>query len=230
MDGILLVDKPYGWTSFDAVNYVRKIIAAAENKKPKQVKVGHAGTLDPLATGLLVLLIGSYTKHAPELTKLDKTYEATMQLGQNSTTGDAEGEKSFISDNQPTKSEVVEVLAKNTGKLMQTPPTFSAIKIGGQRAYKLARQGRAVKMEPRAIQIYKNELISYKYPSVEFCCQVSSGTYIRSLAEDLGRALGVGAYLTGLRRSQVGPYHIDEALQIENISAEMIHAYLAEIN
>src|ERR1700735_131094 len=115
MNGMLLVDKPYDWTSFDAVNFVRRIIAQAEAKKPKQVKVGHSGTLDPLATGLLVLLIGDYTKRAPELTKLDKTYEVVMTLGETSTTADGEGEKTSVSDKQPSKQEVECALQKFTG-------------------------------------------------------------------------------------------------------------------
>src|ERR1700735_5061609 len=139
MNGMLLVDKPYDWTSFDVVNYVRRIIAIAEGKKPKQVKVGHSGTLDPLATGLLVLLIGSYTKRAPELTKLDKTYEVTMKLGETSTTGDEEGEKTVIAGQRAIDREKIDAaLQKFTGGLMQTPPIFSAMRVNGQRAYKLA--------------------------------------------------------------------------------------------
>jgi tRNA pseudouridine55 synthase len=229
MDGILLVDKPLGWSSFDAVNYVRRIIAVAEIKKPKQVKVGHTGTLDPLATGLLILLIGSYTKRAQELFKLDKTYEATVKLGENSTTGDAEGEKTFISDKQPTRAEILSALDKYTGAIMQTPPIYSAMKIDGQRAYQLARQGLAVKLEPRAITVYRNNLISYEYPEMKFISQVSSGTYIRSLVEDLGRSLETGAHLIALRRSQVGPYILDMALQLENLDPGVIQANLSNI-
>lgn len=229
MDGILLVDKPLGWSSFDAVNYVRRIIAVAADKKPKQVKVGHTGTLDPLATGLLILLIGNYTKRAQELFKLDKTYEATVKLGETSTTGDAEGEKTFISDKQPTNAEILSVLEKYTGNIMQTPPIYSAMKVDGQRAYQLARQGRPVKLEPRAVTVYRNNLVGYKYPEMKFISQVSSGTYIRSLVEDLGRSLGTGAHLIALRRSQVGPYILDKAIQLENLDPEMIQANLSYI-
>jgi tRNA pseudouridine55 synthase len=230
MNGILLVDKPYGWTSFDVVNYVRKVIAVAEDKKPKHVKVGHTGTLDPLATGLLVLLIGSYTRRASEFVKLDKTYEATMKLGEVSTTGDAEGEKTIVSDKQPTQAEIVGALEKFTGDIMQTPPAFSALKVGGQRAYALARQGRAVKLEPRAVKVYKSKLISYEYPIVKFTCEVSSGTYIRSLVEDLGQTLTTGAYLTDLCRSQIGPFNIGEALKPEGLNPEVIQAHLNKID
>ena len=137
MQGVLLVDKPREWTSFDVVNYVRRQVATAEGKKPKNTKVGHTGTLDPLATGLLVLLVGKeYTRRAVELTKLDKTYEVVMKLGETSTTGDEEGEKTAVSDQQPSREAVEAALQKFTGEIMQVPPAFSAMKINGQRAYK----------------------------------------------------------------------------------------------
>src|SRR5258708_30667120 len=137
MQGILLVDKPAGWTSFDVVNYVRRIVAKAEGQRPKQVKVGHAGTLDPFATGLLVLLIGKeYTRRAGEFSKLDKTYEVTMKLGQTSTTGDPEGEITPVSDTIPDEKALQEALRAFRGHIEQTPPAYSAIKVDGQRAYK----------------------------------------------------------------------------------------------
>jgi tRNA pseudouridine55 synthase len=223
MNGILLVNKPSRWTSFDVVNYVRKIIAQSEDKKPKQVKVGHSGTLDPLATGLLVLLIGSYTKRAPEFSKLDKTYEVVMKLGETSTTADNEGEKTQVSDKQPSEQEVERALQNATGKIMQTPPAFSAMKINGQRAYKLARAGQPVKLELRPVIIYKTKLKDYTYPYVTFTSEVSSGTYIRSLVEDLGMQLGVGAYMSELRRTRVGDFTLKSAQRIDNLSAEQIY-------
>jgi tRNA pseudouridine55 synthase len=214
VQGILLIDKQKDWTSFDVVNYVRKMVATAEGKKPKNTKVGHTGTLDPQATGLLVLLVGKeYTRRAEELTKLDKTYEVTMKLGQTSTTGDEEGEKTAISDNQPAKEEIEAALQQFTGDIMQTPPAFSAMKINGQRAYKLAREGKEVILEPRPIKIYKTELTSYDYPYVKFISEVGSGTYIRSLVEDLGKVLETGAYMSDLRRTKVGEFSIAEARQ-----------------
>jgi tRNA pseudouridine55 synthase len=141
MQGLLLVDKPKTWTSFDVVNYVRKMVAAHEGKKPKHTKVGHTGTLDPLATGLLVLLVGKeYTRRAGEFSKLDKTYEVTMKLGETSTTADDEGEKTAVSDTVPTEKAILGALEGLQGHIMQVPPQFSAMKIGGQRAYKLARK------------------------------------------------------------------------------------------
>jgi len=213
MHGILLVDKPSGWTSFDVVNYVRKIVAIQEGKKPKNVKVGHTGTLDPLATGLLVILIGKeYTRRAGELSKQDKTYEVTMKLGETSTTGDEEGEKTVMSDKQPSKAEIEASLQQLTGNIMQTPPAFSAMKINGQRAYKLAREGKVVVLEPRPVTIYSNRLTSYEYPLVKFTSKVSSGTYIRSFVEDLGKELGTGAYMADLRRTQIGDFSIEKAV------------------
>lgn len=227
MQGVLLVDKPSGWTSFDVVNYVRKIVAQAEGKKPKNVKVGHTGTLDPLATGLLVILVGKeYTRRAGELSKQDKTYEVTMKLGQTSTTGDEEGEKTAVSDTVPTQKAVLEALNKLQGHSMQVPPAFSAMKINGQRAYKLAREGKTVELEARPVTIYANTLTSYEYPLVQFTSRVSSGTYIRSLANDLGQLIGAGAYMSGLRRTAVGPYRLAAALRIDDAFPQRIAASL----
>ena len=217
MQGVLLIDKPRGWTSFDVVNFVRKQVAGAGGKKPKNIKVGHTGTLDPLATGLLVLLVGKdYTRRATELTKLDKTYEVTMRLGMASTTGDEEGEKTKVSDVQPSQAEVEAALVHFTGEIMQTPPAFSAMKINGQRAYKLARAGQAVELEARSVLIRSNTLSGYTYPDVRFTSEVSSGTYIRSLVEDIGRKLGTGAYMADLRRTRVGGFDIADAHRVDD--------------
>lgn len=229
MQGILLVDKPQGWTSFDVVNYVRKIVATAEGKKPKNCKVGHTGTLDPMATGLLVLLIGKeYTRRAGEMSKHDKTYEVTMQLGATSTTGDIEGELTPVSERLPGENEVLAALQKFTGEIMQTPPAYSAIKINGQKAYDLARKGKAVKLVPRPVTIYHIRDVQYAYPEVSFTCDVSSGTYIRSLAADIGEVLGTGAHLTALRRTRVGKFDLTGALVSTEITLEMLEANLLE--
>jgi tRNA pseudouridine55 synthase len=222
VNGLLLVDKPSGWTSFDAVNYVRRIVANAEGKKPKHVKVGHTGTLDPLATGLLVLLIGSYTKRAPELSKLDKTYDVTMTLGATSTTGDREGEITQTSDREPSKKEITEALQNFSGELSQIPPAYSAIKINGQRAYKLARQGKTVEIEPRKVTVHDIRLHIYKYPEAQFTARVSSGTYIRSLVEDIGKELKTGAYMSGLRRTHVGGFNLRDAAPVDKMDADII--------
>ena len=207
MEEIIFVDKPAGMTSFGAVARVRRILSQREGHK---VKVGHTGTLDPFATGLLILLAGKATKKAPELTKKDKVYEATIRLGEVSTTGDPEGEITKTGAKMPTSEEIAEVLKRFIGKIEQKPPIFSAIKINGQRAYKLARKGQEVEMPSRTVEIYDIEQISYSKPVLQIRTHVSSGTYIRTLAEDIGKALGCGAYCSALRRTQIADYKLDE--------------------
>jgi tRNA pseudouridine55 synthase len=228
MNGYILVDKPKGWTSFDIVAKVRGLVRAAnrqamadgtaQQQLAKRVKVGHTGTLDPLATGLLVILIGNYTKRAPELTKLDKTYHVTMKLGETSTTGDEEGGKTAVSSGRPSRERLEAALQVFTGDIMQVPPAFSAMKINGVRAYKLARQGQPVELEARPAKIDRLELTDYAYPYVQFVADVSSGTYIRSLVTDVGQELGTGAYMSGLRRTRVGQFSLDEAVSVEELS------------
>ena len=230
MQGLLLVDKPKTWTSFDVVNYVRKMVAAHEGKKPKNCKVGHTGTLDPLATGLLVLLVGKeYTRRAGELTKLDKTYEVTMKLGATSTTGDEEGEKKVVSDTIPTLKAVQEALEAFRGDIMQVPPAFSAMKIDGKRAYDLARQGKEVKLEARPVTIYSIELTNYDYPFVHFTADVSSGTYVRSLVEDVGNLLTTGAYMSDLRRTRIGNFYLDDAVEVDTLTRESLQGDLRQL-
>ena len=213
-NGILLVDKPIGWTSFDVVAKIRGQIRRQYQEqgiKPtkRQLKVGHAGTLDPFATGLLVILLGDATKKADEFLKLDKVYEATIRLGQTSSTGDVEGEITDVNDRQPTEEEIKEVLKRFVGEITQIPPMYSAIKINGQRAYKLARKGEVVDIPERKVTIYSLDLLSYDYPEVRIRTHVSSGTYIRTLAEDIGRDLGVGAYCSALRRIAIKDFILD---------------------
>ncbi len=237
MDGILLIDKPNGWTSFDVVARIRGQLRQAarheslvssqlvtQDKRQgtlsKKVKVGHTGTLDPLATGLLIIVVGSYCKRAQEFSKLDKVYEVTMKLGQKSTTGDEEGVKEVVSSKQPEVSELQAALGKFTGDIMQTPPIYSAIKVDGQRAYKLAREGKEVKLEPRPVKVLSIQLTAYSYPEVKFTAKVSSGTYIRSLVEDIGKELGTGAYMSALCRTEVGDFSLIKAKTIEELSLQ----------
>ncbi|MBC7582055.1 tRNA pseudouridine(55) synthase TruB [Aeromicrobium sp.] len=223
IQGLLLVDKPKTWTSFDVVNYIRRIVATVEGKKPKNCKVGHTGTLDPLATGLLILLIGKeYTRRAGELSKLDKTYEVTMKLGETSTTADDEGEKTVVSDTIPSERTVREALQSLQGQIMQVPPAYSAMKINGQRAYKLAREGKLVELEARPVTIHFNTLTSYDYPFVKFTSRVSSGTYIRSLVTDLGKMLETGAYMSDLSRTSIANYQLTNAIKVDDIDQENI--------
>jgi tRNA pseudouridine55 synthase len=208
MERIIFVDKPSGMSSFGAVARVRRILSEQEGHK---VKVGHTGTLDPFATGLLILLAGKATKKAPELTKLDKVYEATIRLGATSNTGDPEGEIT-ISDEKPTisRERIEEVLRKFIGEIEQRPPAFSAIKVNGQRAYKLARAGKDVEIPTRKVQIYSIDIVEYEAPFLKIRTHVGSGTYIRTLAEDIGRELGCGAYTTELRRTKIADYDIEK--------------------
>lgn len=212
MQGILLVDKPKDWTSFDVVNFVRRNVAQEVSKKPKNVKVGHTGTLDPFATGLLVLLVGKeYTRQAQTLSKVDKTYEVTMYFGAKSSTGDPEGEITELPSVPPTREALQATLERFVGEISQIPPAYSAIKVDGQRAYKLARAGKQVKIEPRKVTIQKLELVSYDYPEARLIATVSSGTYIRTLIEDIATDLGTSAYTTELRRTRVGDFSIRDA-------------------
>lgn len=187
----------------------------------RKIRVGHTGTLDPLATGLLVLVVGNYTKRAQEFSKLDKTYEVTMKLGETSATGDDEGEKTKISTHQPSIQEFRHALEQFLGEIDQVPPAFSAIKIDGQRAYKLAREGKEVKIEPRKVTIYEITDVTYKYPKGSFTVKVSSGTYIRSLVEDIGAELDTGAYMTDLRRTDVGTFKVEQALEMIALDAKL---------
>lgn len=228
MNGILLIDKPKGWTSFDVVNKVRRLSQQSplSTSNKKRFPVGHTGTLDPMATGLLVLLLGTYTKQAPGLTKLDKTYDVTMKLGQTSTTGDVEGEITTVSSAQPAVDAVKTALQQFVGDQMQVPPAFSAIKINGQRAYKLARDGKAPELAARPVHIERIALERYDYPFVQFAAEVSSGTYIRSLVEDLGKTLGTGAYMSDLRRTSVGQFNLQDALSMDDLTDQKIAAAL----
>lgn len=225
MNGILLIDKPSGWTSFDAVAKIRGLVKQATGLK--RPKVGHAGTLDPLATGLLVVLVGDYCKRAQEFSKLDKTYQVELTLGEVSTTDDAEGERTLQSDRCPAKDEVLEVIKAFVGEIQQVPPIFSALKIDGQRAYKRARAGEKPTMEPRKVTIYSISYVEYTYPNITFTTEVSSGTYIRSLARDIGQKLGTGAYMSELRRTQVGDMCLADAHQIDALTPSQLEALLS---
>lgn len=208
MDEILLIDKPAGMTSFGVVARLRRVLSKQEGKK---VKVGHTGTLDPFATGLMIIVTGRMCRRAMEFTKLDKWYEAEIILGAESTTGDPEGELSRISDKKPEKGEIKQILKKFTGKIEQTPPAFSAVKVNGRRAYQLAREGKEVDIPKRIVTIYTLELIGYDYPVLKLWTHVSSGTYIRSLAADIGKELKTGAYCQNLRRIKIADYDVKNA-------------------
>lgn len=213
-NGILLVDKPTNMTSFGVVARVRRILSQQQGKK---VKVGHTGTLDPFATGLMILVIGKECKNAGDYSKLDKVYEATIILGKNSTTGDPEGKISDVSGVIPSEEDVKRSLNKFIGDITQKPPIYSAIKVNGQRAYKLAREGKIVEIPRRQIKIYTLDIVSYKYPELKIRTHVSSGTYIRTLAEDIGKDLKTGSYCVQLRRINVDKWNVEQAMQLSDI-------------
>jgi tRNA pseudouridine55 synthase len=213
-NGILLIDKPAGMSSFGVVARVRRVLSQQFGHK---VKVGHTGTLDPFATGLMIIVTGKECRNAGNYSKLDKVYEATFRLGKTSSTGDPEGELTTISDKQPTLDEVVKALSHFKGDILQRPPAFSAIKINGQRAYKLARKGEIVEVPERQVTIFELDLIDYSYPALHIRTHVSSGTYIRSLAEDIGKELGTGAYCTELRRLSIAEWGVAGALTLGDL-------------
>lgn len=214
-EGIVLFDKPKGKSSFYPVSVVRAKLKVQSGRK---IKVGHTGTLDPIATGLLILLTGKMTKQADTFLKKDKVYIAEATLGLVSTTYDGEGELTPPPGlplkgeelTPPTEGDIERACQSFLGKIEQTPPIFSAIKVDGKRAYDLARKGEEVKLKPRQVDIYSLEILEYAYPIFTFKVHVSSGTYIRSLINDIGQQLGCGAYMSELRRTKIGEYEISE--------------------
>ncbi|MEO0403532.1 MAG: tRNA pseudouridine(55) synthase TruB [Bacteroidota bacterium] len=214
-DGVvLLVNKPLEWTSFDVVNKIRGSIRRHFNLK--KIKVGHAGTLDPLATGLLVICIGKMTKQIQYLTADSKTYLATLELGATTPSFDLETAvtEEFRFDHVQ-QEDVLDLLSRWEGPHEQTPPVFSAKKVDGVRAYKQARKGVEVKMKKQTVELHSLELLEYKSPEITINVDCSKGTYIRSLAHDIGKALNSGAHLTKLHRTRSGNYHMDQSITIE---------------
>lgn len=211
----ILVDKPYGWTSFDVVKRIRGVML--RRMGIKKMKVGHAGTLDPLATGVMIVVSGKSTKLIEQLQSGVKEYIATIALGATTPSYDLETE---IDARYPTahitRELVGEVLAKFTGRIEQVPPAFSACKIDGKRAYKMARKGDAVELKPKILVIDEIELLEYNPESITIRVVCSKGTYIRALARDIGAALGSGGHLTALRRTRVGDVTIDRCLSLDD--------------
>jgi tRNA pseudouridine55 synthase len=232
MDGYLLVNKPPGISSFGVVARIRGVWREklrSDGLSAKKAKIGHTGTLDPAASGLMILVLGSYTKKAAQFSKMDKVYKVEITLGATSTTGDSEGEIAKKSGHQPTKSEIDAALTKFTGSIMQHPPIYSAIKVGGRRAYELARAGHSFTLEARPVEIYSIEDVDYNYPKVSFTADVSSGTYIRSLAEDIGQELGVGAYMSNLIRTRIGEFDLADAISFENLDYQQLLRALGKL-
>jgi tRNA pseudouridine55 synthase len=211
---VLLINKPLRWTSFDAVRKIRNLVRVK--------KVGHAGTLDPLATGLLIICTGKFTKRINEYMAQEKEYTGTFTLGATTLTYDLESEPvNFRSIEDITEEKIRSATEKLTGEILQVPPAHSAIKIEGKRVYELARKGKEVKLEPRKIFIKDFEITKTELPVVYFRVGCSTGTYIRSLADDFGAALGCGAYLSSLCRIRIGNNKLEDAKTIEEFEREI---------
>jgi tRNA pseudouridine55 synthase len=212
ISGILNVDKPAGWTSFDVVKFVRG--------RCGEKRVGHAGTLDPAATGVLPVLIGRATRLTEYLANATKAYEATVELGVTTDTYDAEGEVVVRADASAVRREQAEAaLASFRGEFMQTPPVYSALKRDGVPLYKRARRGEAVEVPPRPARADRLDITDWRPPFVGLHVECAKGFYVRSLAHDLGRALGVGGTLTGLRRSRAGSFRVEDAVSLDDLRA-----------
>lgn len=219
--GILIVDKPAGLTSQQVVGRVRRVFDARKRK----LKVGHAGTLDPMATGVLIVGVGKATRLLGHLALHDKAYSATIRLGQSTSTDDAEGELIQASDaSSISEQQLAEAIKPLTGDIMQVPSSVSAIKVNGKRAYALARKGEDVALAARPVTVSRFDVLDVRrlgeVLDVDVEVEVSSGTYVRALARDLGEALGVGGHLTMLRRSRIGRYNLAEAVALDDISEE----------
>jgi len=210
MDGLIIVDKPAGWTSHDAVLKLRKILG--------EKRLGHAGTLDPLATGLLIITVGQATRLFPFLSRLDKTYTGQITLGQATDSYDLLGKPVGEKCQEfPDLEKIEKTVDTLTGEIEQLPPPFSAKKVNGQRAFELARKGQKPELKPVKVNVYNFLILDYRPPVLTFQIECSSGTYIRSLAHELGQKLGCGAHLSGLRRIMAGPYSEAEAYSLEQI-------------
>ena len=218
--GFLNVDKPLGLTSHDVVSRVRRVFGLK--------KVGHAGTLDPLATGVLIVCVGGVTRLSEYVMHQTKTYRAHITLGAQTTTYDAEGEQTPVADpSHLTQHQVEAVLPRFTGDIQQVPPIYSAIKKGGKKLYEMARAGEDVQPEPRAVTIHALHIVQWGNPEFVLDITCGSGTYIRSLAHDIGQTLGVGGYLSGLVRTSSGAFRIDEAVDLETLQdSDDPHQYL----
>ncbi len=211
---VMLIDKPLEWTSFDVVNKLR--FKLKHGLGIKKIKVGHAGTLDPLATGLLIVCTGKLTKSIDEFQGMPKVYSGTIFIGKSTPTYDAE---SIPDDSFPTahisENLIKEVSKKFLGDIEQMPPIYSAIKVNGTSAYSLARRGKDVELKPRNVNITQFDILDYVMPNLPFICACSKGTYIRSLAHDFGISLNSGAYLSSLRRDAIGPYRVENAMSLD---------------
>lgn len=219
MNGLLHLDKPAGWTSRDAVNRIQRLA--------KPAKVGHAGTLDPLATGVLVICVGQATRLIEYVQRQPKQYLATFQLGVTSASDDTELELTPVPDALvPTREAIEAALPQFVGEVMQRPPAFSAIKVDGRRAYDSARRGDLMELAPRPVTIHLIELVCYEYPELVLDVRCGSGTYIRSLGRDLAESLGTGAVMSGLVRTAIGEFRLETAAKVDDVLAGKLKDFL----
>lgn len=219
MDGILLIDKPKGPSSFNVVKKLRQLTGIK--------KIGHAGTLDPLASGLLVICLGRYTKLSSLITEGNKTYQATIKLGATTSTDDEEGEIIATKDFKHLNQDLIEkTLLKFSGRIEQIPPRYSAIKINGQRAYQLARAKRPINLVKRTVDIFDLSIKNCVLPEITVAIHCSKGTYVRSLARDVGETLGVGAYAKDIRRLTSGAFHVKNSLKLSDLTKDSWHGHL----
>jgi tRNA pseudouridine55 synthase len=220
LQGVLNVDKPAGVSSARVVSRVKRLL-------PRGTKIGHAGTLDPFATGVLLLLVGKATKLCERLMDEPKQYEATVKLGATTPTDDPESLETPTPGATPVTIEALQTaLASLVGDVIQRPPAFSALKVGGRRAYDLARDGQAVELKPRTVRIYGIELLDYAWPLVRVRIDCGRGTYVRAIARDVGELLRVGGHLTQLRRTRVGPFHASDAVSSEQLESDGVERHL----
>ncbi|MBO6739648.1 MAG: tRNA pseudouridine(55) synthase TruB [Phycisphaerales bacterium] len=220
IEGVIVIDKSLGLSSMQVCAIVRGKLKAGG--APKRVKVGHGGTLDPLASGVLVVLVGKATKRCDQVMAGSKRYETTIDLSRLSSTDDLEGELTAVQvDRVPELEDVERACTQWTGSVMQKPPAYSAIKVNGQRAYALARKGEEVELKPRPVRIDSVKIVEYNWPMLTLDITCGKGTYIRSLGRDIGETMGVGGVLTGLRRTRVGRFAIEDAVTLEELPDPM---------
>ena len=223
-NGILNLDKPAGPSSAAVLNRLKRLL-------PRGTKVGHAGTLDPFATGVLLVLVGRATKACERLMDQPKRYDATVRLGGTTATDDlASAEVPWPAATAVDAAQVAAVVPRFVGRVLQRPPAFSAIKVSGRRAYDLARGGADVVLPPRPVDVYGIELLAYDWPVLRVRVDCGRGTYVRAIARDVGEALGVGGHLTDLRRTRVGPFNVADAVRSEDLTAETFAAHLRSVD
>ncbi len=220
ISGILNINKPLNITSMDVIRYLRKVT--------KIKKIGHAGTLDPLASGVLLVAVGKATKQINNLMLMTKEYNTTIDLRSFSSTDDEEGEKTLVDiKDEPTEEEISKLLKeKFTGDIEQIPPIYSAIKIKGKKAYEIARKGETIEMKPRSVKIYEIKIVNYEWPYLKLYVKCGKGTYIRSLGRDIGSSLKTGGYLTKLERIGIGSFKINESVDLKEIIASNWKNYI----